>query len=467
MSSATTRKPWSLAARLTAGFAAAAFVLIALATGMLDWAIRSQFDREQDDILLDKARVLAALIHEPTTDEATLRREVEWEWNVTKRARVAMRIGDTAGVLLLESPDMTRNLPGDIFPQVDSPSLPVVGRDGTHFRVISARATTARGDPRLLQLALDRSEDEEVLGEFRTVLWSILAVSPIVCAFVGYRVARRGLRPLADVSAAAARINASTLGERIEAARMPTELADLSFTFNAMLDRLEDAFARVTRFSADIAHELRTPLQVLRGEAEVALTKARSPEEYRHVLGSGLEEYGRLGKLIDTLLFLARADNPESQIVREPLNLAKKLSDTVAFYEPMAVEAGVSLTAEAEPGLVASLDRTLLQRLLGNLVVNALAHTPAGGRIVLRSAWSADGVQIEVEDTGRGIAPEHLPYIFDRFYRADDARSTSAGRVGLGLALVKSIATLHGGRIEVQSELGRGTRFRVTMPASA
>lgn len=466
MSSATTRKPWSLAARLTAGFAAAAFVLIAMATGMLDWALRSQFDREQDDILQDKSRVLAALLHEPSTDDSTLRRELEWEWHVTRRARVAMRVCDSAGVTLLESPSMTENLPGGLFPTPDAPSVVVTSRNGGPFRVVSARATTARNEPRLLHVALDRAEDEEVLGEFRTVLWSILGAAPVICAAIGYRVARRGLRPLADVSATAARINASTLDERIETARMPAELADLSSTFNAMLDRLEDAFKRVTRFSADIAHELRTPLQVLRGEAEVALTKERSPDEYRHVLGSGLEEYGRLGKLIDSLLFLARADNPEAQIVREPLNLAKKLSDTVAFYEPMAVEAGVSLTAEAEPGLVANLDRTLIQRLLGNLVANALAHTPAGGRIVLRSARSPEGIHIVVEDTGRGIAPEHLPYIFDRFYRADDARTTSEGRVGLGLALVRSIAALHGGKVEVRSELGRGTQFRITMPAS-
>lgn len=465
MSSATTRKPWSLAARLTAGFAAAAFVLIAVATGMLDWAIRSQFDREQDDILIDKSRVLAALLREPKTDVAALHHELEWEWQVTRRARVAMRICDTAGRTLQESPEMDRRLPPSLFPPVDAPSVVLDSPEGGRFRTMSARATTASGEPRLLQLALDRAEDDEVLGEFRTVLWTILAVSPVICALIGYRVTQRGLRPLADVSAAAAHINASTLNERMETPRMPAELAELTTTFNAMLDRLEDAFSRVTRFSADIAHELRTPLQVLRGEAEVALAKTRSPEEYRHVLGSGLEEYGRLGKLIDTLLFLARADNPEAQIVREPLNLTKKLDDTVAFYEPMAVEAGVTLKAEPAPGLTASLDRTLIQRLLGNLVANALAHTPPGGHVVLRSAAVPAGIQIEVEDTGRGIAPAHLPYIFDRFYRADDARTSATGRIGLGLALVKSIAGLHGGTVEVQSEVGRGTRFRVTLPA--
>ena len=229
---------------------------------------------------------------------------------------------------------------------------------------------------------------------------------------------------------------------------MPAELADLTETFNAMLGRLEEAFARITRFSADIAHELRTPLQILRGEAEVALNRARSPEEYRQVLGSGLEEYARLAKLIDSLLFLARADNPETQIVRERLDITTKLTATAAFYEPMAAEAGVRIATECEPGLTASLDRTLVQQALGNLVANALAHTPANGCVTLRAARRGECVRIEVEDTGCGIAAEHLPFIFDRFYRADqsaDDRRRSR-RIGTGARQEHRDATWrHGG----------------------
>jgi two-component system heavy metal sensor histidine kinase CusS len=464
MSSATTHKPWSLAARLTLGFGVAAFLLILLATGSLDWALRRQFDREQDEILSDKARVLAALVQQHSADDRPLRQELEWEWNVTRRSRVAMRICDSTDHTLLESPGMSERLPPELFAGADSGRRIVTATDGASYRIVRTTTVNGAGEARALHLALDRSEDNELLHEFRTVLAVVLAVAPIACALVGYRVARRGLRPLADVSAAAARINAANLGDRMQSAPMPAELAELAQTFNAMLGRLEEAFGRITRFSADIAHELRTPLQVLRGEAEVALNRARSPEEYRHVLGSGLEEYARLAKLIDSLLFLARADNPETQITREPLNVAAKLVATAAFYEPMAAEAGVRIATECESGLTASLDRTLLQRALGNLVANALAHTPANGCVTLRAARRGERVEIEVEDTGCGIAAEHLPFIFDRFYRADQARTTSAGHVGLGLALVKSIATLHGGTAEAESTPGRGTLVRLIMP---
>jgi two-component system heavy metal sensor histidine kinase CusS len=338
----------------------------------------------------------------------------------------------------------------------------ITGRDGASYRVTHTEAQTLANEPRRLDLALDRSEDNELLREFRMVVAGVLAAAPIAGAMTGYRVARRGLRPLADVNATAARITAVNLGERLDSARLPTELAELAVTFNAMLARLEASFARITQFSADIAHELRTPLQVLRGEAEVALAQGRSPEEYKQVLESSLEECARLAKLIDSLLFLARADNPEMQIARERLDLAAELAAAAEFYEPMAVEAGVTLVNEAKPGTTARLDRTLLQRALGNLIANAIAHTPPGGRVTLSALRRVDHVEIEVNDTGCGIAAEHLSHLFDRFYRAEPARTTAAGHVGLGLALVQSIAALHGGSATIASQPGHGTQVRLT-----
>jgi two-component system heavy metal sensor histidine kinase CusS len=463
MFSATTRKPWSLAARLTAGFAGAAFLLVLIATGVLDWALRAQFSREQDEILSDKAKVLKALIAKSSTDDA-LRDELEWEWEVTRRSRVAMRVCDAAGRTLIETPGMSERLPADRFADVTTSGEFVTGRDGAPYRIIRDAASTRRAEPRIMHLGLDRSEDFELLARFRRSLLIVLALAPAACALLGYRVARRGLRPLADVSSTATRINAVNLSERLASAQMPAELAELAGTFNAMLDRLEEAFQRITRFSADIAHELRTPLQVLRGEAEIALGQARSLDDYRQVLGSGLEEYGRLAKLIDSLLFLARADNPEMHIQREPLDLVHELSNAVGFYEPLAAEKSVNLASEVAAGTTATLDRTLLQRALGNLVANAIAHTPPRGSVVVRARRENHRVVVEVKDSGAGIAPEHLPHIFDRFYRADVARTTSAGRTGLGLALVKSIAELHNGTVEIESQLDAGTTVRLVFP---
>jgi two-component system heavy metal sensor histidine kinase CusS len=260
------------------------------------------------------------------------------------------------------------------------------------------------------------------------------------------------------------RIRSTTLNERIALAGLPAELSLLARTFNAMLDRLEESFERLSRFSADIAHELRTPVNNLRGEAEVALGKPRAPEEYREILGSSLEECGRLSRLIDSLLFLARAESPQVEICREAVDVGRELEAVRDFYDAAAADAGITLTAQAPAGIVADLDRTLFQRAIGNLVANALAHTPPGGSIRLTATADRDGARVVVADTGGGIPRENLPHVFDRFYRVDGARSTASGRVGLGLAIVKSIATLHRGSAEITSEVGRGTQVALFFP---
>jgi two-component system heavy metal sensor histidine kinase CusS len=196
----------------------------------------------------------------------------------------------------------------------------------------------------------------------------------------------------------------------------------------------------------------------------VALSKPRSPEEYREVLGSSLEECGRLARLIDRLLFLARAENPETQIVREPCELGVELATVCEFYEAAATEAGVRLAVALQGQVPADLDRPLFQRAVGNLVANALAHTPPGGSVTLSATGDDTATRVEVADTGCGIPAAHLPHVFDRFYRADDARSSRNGNVGLGLAIVRTIVELHRGAVEVRSEVGRGTRVSMTFP---
>jgi two-component system heavy metal sensor histidine kinase CusS len=267
------------------------------------------------------------------------------------------------------------------------------------------------------------------------------------------------------VARTAARVDPGHLGERIATAGLPAELLALASTFNAMLDRLEESFTRLRRFSADIAHELRTPVGNLRGEIEVALGRPRSAEEYREVLGSGLEECGRLAGLIDGLLFLARAESPRAQIGRERLDVAEELRAVSEFYEATAAEAGVRLAVAGDRAVPAELNRPLFQRAVGNLLANALAHTPPGGSVTLTARQAGSEVEVEVTDTGGGIPAEHLPHVFDRFYRADEARS--GGGVGLGLAIVRGIVELHGGTAEVHSEPGSGTRVRLIFPVAA
>src|SRR5262249_9572489 len=196
---------------------------------------------------------------------------------------------------------------------------------GKSVRILSARAAVggrAEND-RVIQVALDRTYEEDLLAGYRRNLWIVLGAALLVCALAGYRIAQRGLRPVAQITEMARRIRSSTLDERIEASGLPAELSALAGTFNEMLDRLEESFNRLARFSADIAHELRTPVNNLRGEAEVALGRSRSAAEYREVLGSCLEECARLARIIDSLLFLARAESPETQLAKEPLDVGQ------------------------------------------------------------------------------------------------------------------------------------------------
>jgi two-component system heavy metal sensor histidine kinase CusS len=315
-----------------------------------------------------------------------------------------------------------------------------------------------------LQVALDRSREEDLLAVYRQWLWLVLALTGLACAATGYHIARRGIRPVAEITATAQRIRSTTLNKRLEVAGFPAELASLAATFNEMLDRLEESFGRLSRFSADIAHELRTPVNNLRGETEVVLSKPRTPEEYREVLGSCLEEYLRLSQMIDSLLFLARAENPETRVQKQPLDLTQELTALREFYEATASEAGITLAMRAPGAVLAELDRTLFQRAVGNLVENALAHTPPGGTVLLSVEQYNGAAHVGVADTGCGIPEDHLPHLCDRFYRVDAARAAATGGVGLGLAIVKSIAELHDGSVAIVSRIGQGTTVTLTLP---
>jgi two-component system heavy metal sensor histidine kinase CusS len=465
------RRVWSLAARLAVWYAGTSFALALGVTVFLYWSLVSSLDREDDQQLADKVHVLRQLLRDRPRDRDALRQEVEWAPGARQYVPIFVRILDEHGQILVETPGMNADLRPPLFPRPGPGETAIGGAaevetpGGKAFRVLAARARQ-EGSARLIQVAFDRTHEEEWLAAYQRTLWLVLGLALVVCSLTGYLLVRRGLRPLARITATAERIRSTTLDERLGVAGLPAELAELAATFNAMLDRLQESFQRLARFSADIAHELRTPVNNLRGVAEVTLGRPRTPGEYRDALSSCLEECGRLARLIDSLLFLARAESPAAPLATEPVDVGRELAAVCEFYEAAAADAGVSLTAEAPSGVVARLDRTLFQRAVGNLVANALAHTPAGGRVSV-AAGSDDGrVLVEVADTGRGIPPEHLPRVFDRFYRVDDARSAAAGGVGLGLSIVRTIATLHGGTATIASAPGCGTRVTLTLPAA-
>jgi two-component system heavy metal sensor histidine kinase CusS len=456
---------------MTAWYAGSAFTLVLFVAAVLYWALVTSLARNKDLFLADQVHILRGFLRDRPEDTTELKREVEWEPSLRRNTGMFVRICNQDGQPIAETPGMGQLLSVDVFPPpADTDSEPGQSRvclaKGSSFQLVSARAKLGpSGNPvYTFQVAIDRTKDESLLAEYRRYLWLILGIAFIGCGLGGYLLARRGIRPVREITGTARRIRSTTLDERIPAAGLPAELADLADTFNEMLDRLEESFARLTRFSADIAHELRTPLNNLRGQAEVALRSRRTPEEYGEVLGGCLEECGRLSRLVNSLLFLARADSPAARITRGRVDVGRELKAIREFYEASAGEAKITLAVETDGEVAADLDRTLFQRAVGNLVENALTYTDPGGLVTVRLKRLGTVFRVEVSDTGKGIPEQHLPHLFDRFYRVDAARSAASGGVGLGLAIVKSIAELHGGSVEISSMVGHGTCVTITIP---
>jgi two-component system heavy metal sensor histidine kinase CusS len=316
-----------------------------------------------------------------------------------------------------------------------------------------------------IQGALETTEDEWLILSYRHRLQYVLLLGTSGCALFGWWAANRGLRPIRAIEDSTRAITAHRLRERLQPADVPQELCALVQALNAMLDRLELAFSALSQFSADLAHELRTPITNLMGEAEVALSCERPGEEYRHVLESSLEEYRRLSRLITRMLFLARAEDPQTDIQHGAVEPQRLVDEVLAFFEAPAEEQGVRLEGSAGGGLRGDAD--LLRQALANLVANALQATPRGGRIQVTIQSGPQGAELRVRDTGRGIPAAELPYVCDRFARTRASLDGNAMGTGLGLAIVHSIARLHGGTLQIESELGRGTTVRLLLPDPA
>lgn len=463
----------TLAFRLTASYALAGLFLVFSATASLYLVLVSELEKSTDLFLADKVLVLRTMLRERPDDWDALREEIELESAARRYEQFYIRLLDERDTALLTTPGMADQLDLEQLTR-RTRSLPdrtvrMRGRDGRAFRVTSAaapvRSPATQTDT--IQIAIDTSQKEALLARYRFWFWSIVLATFAIFPVVGYQIARRGIRPVEEVATTARHISSTNLRERIVPEGYPFELASLANTFNQMLDRLEESFERISRFSADIAHELRTPVNNIRGEAEVALARARSADEYRDVIESCLEESVRLSDLIGNLLFLARAESPLTQLRRERVDVRELLGGVREYYETSAGDAGVSLTTTlAEEPVIAELDRTLLQRAVGNLVSNALAHTQPGGAVVLATNADVATIRIEVSDTGVGIPAEALPRVFDRFFRVDSSRSQASGGTGLGLAIVQSIALLHGGNVQISSQPGQGTRITLHMPVS-
>jgi heavy metal sensor kinase len=362
--------------------------------------------------------------------------------------------------------DRTLALPPAAPEHPAAPSFETTGAGAGRWRVVTVRVRGPEG-PLTVQVARSLTEFDHETAE---LLWAFLLAGPLTVGATlagGYYLAGRTLAPVERITETARGISGEKLNRRVPVANPGDELGRLAATLNDMLDRLERSFAEMQRFTADAAHELRTPLAVIRNEAEVALRAPRSPEEYTRVLEGLLEDVVRLSEMADQLLFLCRQDAGLNPPAHKDVALDELLRAVIDNVRPVAEAKGVSLVlADTRPCAVLG-EPLQLRRVFYNLLDNAVKYTASGGTVRVSSRREGGEVVVRVADTGIGIAAEHRPHIFDRFYRVDSSRTGDTGGAGLGLAICRSVVRATGGTVEVSSEIGRGSEFTVRLPVSA
>jgi two-component system, OmpR family, heavy metal sensor histidine kinase CusS len=463
----------SFAQQLMIWFVSASMVLVLLTASVSYFALGDAMESRDDQVLLKRAATVRELLRADKVDVDYLGHEVSEDLEGPRQ--LFMRIAGPPNIGIHETPLMPSALMADRFPDV-SKAPPdeyrygeVHDGAGRSYRVVAVLAqisAASGGGAAIVQMGIETTLDAAILRRYGEIIAIVVAIGLGLAVLAGWWFVRIQIRPLNRLTAALSKIEYSTLDYRVASDGLPSELREAALQFNAMLVRLQKAYDGLRRYADDVAHELRTPLNRIQLSAEVALNDARSPEAYREALESNLDEAEHLRELVKTLLFIARAENGQAVVSREPINVSDRLEKIRNFFESGATETGISLTLRCDPMLVIHADNTLFQRAVSNLVANSLAHTPRGGEVSMMAAANDTGVVIEVADTGEGIAPEHQPHVFDRFFRADAARRTDRDRVGLGLAITKTIVDLHRGRVSLESNPGRGTRFSLYFPAA-
>jgi len=425
------------------------------------WTVIQHVLHDNDRYITEKLTALRADIA-ADADPESLNRELMIIRAADKT--YAVRVLDSAGHVVAETPRMHETLPIEVFPTAISvrgvrpTTLTYETRNRKVFALVTA-VLEVGPQPLTIQLAQDRTHDERFANRYAALLTGMLGCAVLTCAGIAYLITRRGLRPLRQLADSVERVGATHLNERVSVGAWPNELQPLALGFNKMLARLEESFTRLSHFSADLAHELRTPIAILQGEAEGALTKPRTAENYREVIESSLEELQRLSAMIDNLLFLARAETSGS-FDRTYFDGRAAIEKVREFYEAISQDQGVEIRCTGEGEVYA--EPVLFRRALINLITNALRFTSSGGSVTVALVRRNGESNVSVTDTGCGISSRHIPHVFNRFFRGDAPRNSLG--TGLGLAIVKSIMQIHEGDVLVQSELNKGTVVTLSFP---
>jgi two-component system heavy metal sensor histidine kinase CusS len=433
---------WSIGARLTLWYSLVLLGGLALFGAGIWLVVAHSLTATIDETLAAQAQGVATVLqteYQPG-QPAQLREELSEYAEATPEGRL-IEVRDPKGLALIE------------------------GRAATgHYRTLTTE-TTVQGQRFRIVVATPLESMELTLRRLREVLlWATPAVL-LVASMGGYWISRRALKPVDEITRAARTIGIQNLSLRLEVPASVDELARLSETWNGMLDRLEGAVKRLSQFTADASHELRTPMALIRATAELTLRRERSPETYREALAHILDETDRTTRLIEDLLLLARADAGLPALSLDRLELTPLVRDVCEQGQILAQERQLEISTEApEQPVYVDANHPALRRLLLLLVDNAMKYTPAGGHITVSVALDWSGPTVTVSDTGIGIPDSALPHIFERFYRVDESRNREVGGAGLGLSIAQWIAERHHARLEAESVVGRGSAFRVRFP---
>lgn len=459
----------TLTSRIAALLFAAATGVFALTAIGLEQVLNRQISQRDALELVGKAEQLRYLLATHGTPEAIIANARAFQEVTVGHEGLGFRISSGgATVLLAIGEDLGAALEGlDAQPGIvpgqrraEMSDVGLIDNGNLHWRVLAVQAQGAEGQSFVAQIGRDIHASVDQRDTYLTVMLTGSLVAAFGTALIGSLAVWRGLRPLAAMAAAARRISTHRLAERVQAPdSAPAEVRELAEAFNDMIDRLEDGFTRLSRFSADLAHDLRTPLANLLLQTQIGLSRARSPSEYEALLASNVEQFERLQRMVDGMLFLARADNAQIALRRAPLKLHDELAHLVEYFELAAEERDVRLRVSGRARVVADAD--LLRRAFGNLVSNAIRHARPGSEVRLTVRQTDGDVLVEVSNEGDGIAQADLPHVFDRFWRGDQARSASDASSGLGLSIVRSVALLHEGDVTVESSPHGPTIFRM------
>lgn len=465
-------RQYSITSQLTLFYGLCSLLMITTISLFLYGVIVTFLNHADDQFFTDETRILKKLLINKPNDSRALAQEVK-EIPTALQSSVyhyAIRVLDEQQKTLAQTPGMDQILLNNDFLSQSQPlsaprkttwwQSPIDGRQYFMMKTWVHSPTTDRAW--LIQIALDATHQKEMLMQYRNLVYLIVIGGVAISLLMGYVIARKGMRYLLDLTRTTERISAHDFKERIQPELWPKELKNLGKAYNQMLDRIELAISNLVQFSDDLAHELRTPVTNLMGVAEIALSCGSSKEECQQAIGSMGEELNRIYQIIENLLFLARAENPKQTFTKQRLNVHDEIAQIARIYQMLADEKMIQLTYEGKATFAA--DRVMFQRMIANLLSNAIHYTGHAGKVHVAVSQLAGTVQIVITDNGIGIAEEHLSQLFQRFYRTDLARAQYSGGTGLGLALVKSIVELHQGDISLRSRLNEGTSVIIRFP---